>query len=151
MASNLLRSVPNSAPGLPPDDLSDMPTELLNLILHLIPDEDLLALAILCQRLNAVALAIHFSRHKVDDLRYLHLSTIATPFHALKGVRLSFRCHHLYCFSCYFSEENLVQEMNEVQRTLVGISTVRKVALRFPNTSMSGDHFSTSVASLLVH
>jgi hypothetical protein len=149
MAPNmpLAQSLQRSALELLPTGISDLPNELLNLILHLIQDEDLLALAVLCQRLNAVALAIYLSRSKVDG-RILHLSTLGTPFHALKGVRLSFRYYHLQSLLCYFSE-NIVEEMKEVQRTLESISTVGRVLLKFPiGVDMRKDRFPTLLALL---
>jgi hypothetical protein len=149
MASNVLQSAQTSALGLLPTGFSDLPSELLNLILHMIPDdEDLLALAVLCQRLNAIALAIYLSRSNVDGPD-LHLSSVATPFHCLKGVRLSFRYYHLQSILCYFSE-NIVEEMKEVQRTLESISTVRAVSLNFPlGVDLREDRFPTSLSLLL--
>ncbi|KAJ6456646.1 hypothetical protein C8R45DRAFT_575690 [Mycena sanguinolenta] len=51
---------------MPPVDILDLPTEILLKIFEWVEDVSLYRLALLCRRLNLIALSIYFSRRKVD-------------------------------------------------------------------------------------
>jgi hypothetical protein len=122
--------------------LTDLPNELLDLIAHQLGDDDLLALAVLCKRLNCIALGIYHVRMGINEV-FLSISDMAqsiTTFHSLKGVRLSFKCRNFLSITCHFSQ-NFIGEVKEVKRTLETISTLNTIVLNF---TYARQYFATS-------
>jgi hypothetical protein len=133
--------------------LTDLPNELLDAITRLVGDDDLLALAVLCKRLNCVAIEIYHARMGINGV-FLSISDLphsTTSFHALKGIRLSFKSRNFLSITCYFSS-NFIGEMKEVQRTLTTISTLNTIALNFTSmcNSLSVNWMFSSSLSLLL-
>lgn len=131
--------------------ITNLPSELLDLIIQLVGDEDLLSLAVLCKRLNSLAIRLYFSRMGMQNsFLYLFSFQPLTPFHALKGVRLSLQHQTFRSINCSFSS-NFIAEMREVQRTLEKISTLNTLMLNFGYThvNLTSRQSSTSLSLLL--
>jgi hypothetical protein len=114
--------------------LTDLPNELLTLILQQLGHRELLDIACLCQRLNLIAIRLFFK-----DVGFDPGSTQSSlklelwqPFTLLKGIRLSFTPKALHQLRCEFDISVLYQQMIDVQALILLLPAVSQVHLHFP-------------------
>lgn len=115
--------------------ITSLPNELLSIIIKQVQPCDLLSIACVCNRLHAIAIQLYFDHIKFYPDKETSLilgNPLDRPFTHLKGLRLSFSfLQPLHMLHCKFSNDGLIQEMQEVTELITWLPSVSAVHLKF--------------------
>ncbi|KAJ6580729.1 hypothetical protein B0H19DRAFT_1328838 [Mycena capillaripes] len=139
-----VRVLLSSLHSMPPARITDLPTEILvDIFEHpTFPTESLYFLALLCRRLNFIALPIYFSRNEIDlDSDYAVVSLHADQLDVLSALhiclsissmeRIEFIFPHPSCISIF----PFLKQMKRVETFISRLSSVKEVSLTLDRTS----------------